>query len=87
MELSELKNIGKEMSKKLHSIGITTAEELIKAGSKDAFFRMKTVYPNICLVHLYTIQGAIDNIDYNMLPESTKADLKMFSDSLKQAQK
>jgi TfoX C-terminal domain. len=87
MELSELKNIGKEMSKKLHSIGITTAEELIKAGSKDAFFRMKTVYPNICLVHLYTIQGAIDNIDYNMLPESTKADLKMFSDGLKQAQK
>ena len=75
------------MSKKLHSIGITTAEELIKAGSKDAFFRMKTVYPNICLVHLYTIQGAIDNIDYNMLPESTKADLKMFSDGLKQAQK
>ena len=87
MELSELKNIGKEMSKKLHNIGITTAEELIKAGSKDAFFRMKTVYPNICLVHLYTIQGAIDNIDYNMLPESTKADLKMFSDGLKQAQK
>ena len=71
------------MSRKLHSIGITTAEELSKTGSKEAFFRLKTVYPNVCLVHLYSIQGAIEDIDYNMLPEATKAELKMYSDSFK----
>lgn len=82
-ELSSMMNIGTEMEKKLKSIGINSAEELIKAGSKEAFFRLKLHYPNVCLVHLYTLQGAIDNIEYNRLTEDIKADLKNFSDSLK----
>lgn len=83
MRLTELKNIGKEMESKLVSIGITNVEELKQLGSKEAFFRLKTVYPEVCLVHLYTIQGAIDNVDFSTLSSATKADLKNFSDSLK----
>lgn len=82
-ELTSMRNIGKEIEKKLKSIGIGSAEELTQIGSKEAFFRLKMRYSNLCLVHLYTLQGAIDNIEYNQLPDEIKRDLKIFSDSLK----
>ncbi len=82
-KLTSMKNIGKEMEKKLTSIGISSAEELAHIGSKEAFCRLKMQYANICLVHLYTLQGAIDNIPYNLLPDEVKRDLKSFSDSVK----
>ena len=78
-----MRNIGKEIEKKLKNVGICSAEELAQAGSKEAFFRLKMRYPNVCLVHLYTLQGAIDNVEYNSLPDEVKRDLKSFSDSLK----
>lgn len=83
VELTLMKNIGKEIEKKLKSVGIHSAEELTKLGSKEAFFRLKVRYPNVCLVHLYTIQGAIDDVEYNQLPDEIKNDLKCFSDNLK----
>ncbi|MDE6201605.1 MAG: TfoX/Sxy family protein [Clostridiales bacterium] len=82
-ELTSMQNIGREMASKLKSVGITTAEELIELGARDAFCRLKEKYPNVCLVHLYTLEGAIQNIEFNNLPEKTKANLKAFSDSLK----
>lgn len=82
-ELTSMRNIGKEMEKKLKSVGVCSAEELIQLGGKEAFFRLKMRYPNICLVHLYTLQGAIYNLDYNQLPDEVKQKLKSFSDSLK----
>lgn len=82
-ELSSMTNIGKEIEKKLISVGIGSAEELTKLGSKEAFLRLKTRYPNVCLVHLYTLQGAIDGTEYNRLPDEVKRDLKSFSDELK----
>ncbi len=82
-DLTTMPNIGKEMASKLKSVEIDTAEELIEIGSKEAFFRLKTKYPQVCLVHLYTLEGAIQNVEFNCLSEETKADLKEFSDSLK----
>ena len=82
-ELTSLKNIGKEIERKLKSVGINSAEELKEIGSKDAFFRLKLKYPEICLVHLYTLEGAIDNIEYNQLSNETKKDLKEFIDQWK----
>lgn len=82
-ELTSMCNIGKEIEKKLKSVGICSAEELMQAGSEEAFVRLKMRYPNVCLVHLYTLQGAIDNIEYNRLPDETKSALKKFSDNLK----
>ena len=76
-------NIGSEMKKKLLSVGIDTAEELIFTGSKEAFSRLKKTYPNVCLVHLYTLEGAITNTEYNSLSTDKKRELKEFSDSLK----
>ncbi len=82
-DLTTMPNIGKEMASKLKSVEIDTAEELIEIGSKEAFFRLKTKYPQVCLVHLYTLEGAIQNVEFHCLSEETKADLKKFSDSLK----
>lgn len=82
-ELTSMMNIGKEMARKLTSIGIESSEKLIDIGAKDAFLRLKQKYPNVCLVHLYTLEGAIHNIEYNRLSEDTKKELKEFSDFLK----
>ncbi len=82
-ELRSLRNIGSEMERKLKAVGICTAEELTQTGSKEAFFRLKARFTNACLVHLYTLQGAIDGVDYNQLPEKVKQELKVFSDGLK----
>ncbi|MGX8834519.1 TfoX/Sxy family DNA transformation protein [Amedibacillus sp. YH-ame6] len=81
--LDHMRNIGKEMKIKLLSIGIRSSKDLIRLGSKEVFMQLKERYPNVCLVHLYVLQGAIDNIDYDKLSEEVKSDLKQFSDSLK----
>ena len=83
MELTKLKNIGAEMEKKLSFIGINTAEDLVRLGSKETFLRLKVAYPEVCLVHLYVLQAAIDGLEFNMLPQNIKDELKAFSDSLK----
>lgn len=82
-QLTSLKNIGKELERKLRAVGIETAEELKEVGSKIAFARLKMHFPRVCLVHLYSLQGAISSIDFNRLPDTVKSDLKAFSNGLK----
>lgn len=82
-ELTAMMNIGKEMARKLTSVGIDTPEKLIELGAMQAFIKLKEAYPNVCLVHLYTLEGAIYNTEYNRLSEDRKKELKAFSDSLK----
>ena len=82
-ELSSMMNIGSEMAKKLTSVGIDSPEKLIETGSKQAFFKLKEAYPSVCLVHLYALEGAICNTEFNSLSEDTKKELKEFSDFLK----
>lgn len=82
-ELTSMMNIGAELARKLASVGIASAEELTEAGSKAAFLKLRETYPNVCLVHLYALEGAVTDREYNMLPEETKRELKEFSDYLK----
>lgn len=82
-ELTAMRNIGKEMARKLTAVGIDSQEKLVEAGARQAFFQLKAVYPNVCLVHLYTLEGAITDTDYNRLSEETKKGLKEFSDCLR----
>lgn len=82
-ELTSLRNIGKEMEKKLTSVGIDSAEKLIESGSKQAFMKLKEAYPSVCLVHLYTLEGAITDVEFNSLSEGKKKELKEFSDFLR----
>lgn len=82
-ELTTMMNIGKEMASKLDSIGIGSPEELIRVGAEQAFLKLKEAYPQVCLVHLYTLEGAICNTEFNCLSEDRKKELKEFSDFLK----
>lgn len=81
--LTSMKNIGKELERKLTAVGVDSPEMLAELGSKHAFFKLKEVYPQVCLVHLYALEGAIQNIEFNGLPEDKKKELKEFSDFLK----
>ncbi|MBD5134800.1 MAG: hypothetical protein HDT39_02365 [Lachnospiraceae bacterium] len=83
-ELTSMMNIGKEMAKKLTAVGIDSSEKLIESGSKQAFLKLKEKYPQVCLVHLYTLEGAVQNTEFNNLSEEKKKELKEFSDFLKE---
>jgi len=82
-QLTSLRNIGKELDKKLKDVNITTAEELKKVGSEEAFIRLKLRDPQVCLVHLYALEGAISDTEYNQLQEDVKQRLKIISDRFK----
>lgn len=82
-DLTSMRNIGPEMARKLTAAGIRAPEELLEAGAKDTFFRLKALYPGVCLVHLYALEGAIRGVEFNSLPPDRKRELKVFSDQLK----
>ncbi len=82
-ELTSMKNIGKEMARKLISVGIDSPEKLKETGAEAAFLKLKQTYPRVCLVYLYTLEGAICHTEFHQLPEGRKKELKAFSDSLK----
>lgn len=82
-KLTSMMNIGREMERKLLSVGISSAEELLAVGPKEAFSRLKAAYPKVCLVHLYTLEGAVSGTEFHSLSEEKKRELKKFSDALK----
>ncbi len=77
-ELTSMKNIGKELERKLKIIGVNSVDDLKRLGSKETFFQLKQRFPKVCLVHLYALEGAITNKEFNTLSEETKEDLKKF---------
>ncbi len=77
-ELTSMMNIGKELERKLKIIGVNSADDLKRLGSKETFFQLKQRFPKVCLVHLYTLEGAITSTEFNKLSEETKADLKKY---------
>ena len=81
-ELTSMVNIGREMARKLTVVGISSAEKLVEVGAKQAFFQLKGVYPQVCLVHLYALEGAVSQTEFNALSAEKKRELKAFSDSL-----
>ena len=70
--------LGKTMEKKLHTVGIHSAEELKNIGSKQAVFRLKEQYPNTCVVILYHLEAAIQGVEMKKLDTVCKAELKAY---------
>ena len=79
-KLTSMRNIGK---RNLNQLVFVLQKNYCKQAVKKPFIRLKMRYPNVCLVHLYTLQGAIDDIEYNQLSDKVKGKLKSFSDSFK----
>ncbi len=70
--------LGRTMEKKLHSVGIHSAEELREIGSKQAVFRLKERYPSTCVVILYHLEAAIRGVGIKELDDDCKAELKAY---------
>ncbi len=70
--------LGKTMERKLHIIGIHSAEELMETGSKQAVFRLKEQYPGTCVVILYHLEATIQGVSIKELDEDCKAELKTY---------
>ena len=82
-KLISMKNIGIEMQRKLESVGIDSPKKLIDIGAEKSFLCLKEHYPKICLVYLYVLEGAINNIEYTKISNKRKSDLKEFYQYLK----
>jgi DNA transformation protein len=76
MKLSELPNIGKELEKKLNSVGIQTPDELAEVGSVAAVKRISSTSDDGCLNMLYALEGAIQGIRWHYLPAEIKKKVK-----------
>lgn len=81
-ELTALANIGKTLADRLEQAGITTSHQLKELGVKEVFVRVKCVYPDACINHLYAIEGAVQNIRWHNISSERKKELKSFYDSL-----
>lgn len=83
MKLTDLPNIGKAIAADLEKCGITTADELRQTGSKEAFIRIRIhADAGACLNKLCALEGALQGIPWNALPDETKSALKTFYKSL-----
>lgn len=75
---SVLMNIGHVLEEKLAAVGILSAKELIKTGSRAAFILLKTEDSTVCINTLYALEGAVHGIKDWQLPAAKKEELKEF---------
>ena len=78
-DLTELKNIGKKIAKRLNEVGIITENELRKVGAVEAHKKIKEKYPDETLpvcYYLYSFEGALKNKHWDAIGEKRKRDLK-----------
>ena len=80
--LEDMPNIGKNIADKLREVGITTPDELQKAGSKKALLRLRERDPGACASQLYALEGAIQGIRWHYLTDYEKQELKEFHKKL-----
>ena len=77
-ELSKMPNIGKVVEKQLNDVGISTVDDLIDLGSKEAWLKIQEIDESACLNRLMALEGAIQNIRWHNLSEEDKDDLRRF---------
>lgn len=77
-ELSKLPNIGKTVEEQLNQVGIHTADELKRIGTKAAWLNIQEIDESACIHRLMALEGAIRGVKKMMLPDDVKADLKEF---------
>lgn len=77
--LTESPNIGATLAEKLEGIGITSLEDVRKAGSKELLTRLAAKDQNgVCLIMLYALEGAVQGIRWHGLSQERKDELKTF---------
>jgi len=77
-KLSKLPNIGRVLEEQLNYAGITTVDDLINMGSKEAWLKIRELDESACLSRLMALEGAIQNIRWHDLSEDDKRNLRDF---------
>lgn len=77
-ELVKLPNIGVKLEEQLTEAGITSAAQLRETGSREAWLRIRSRDPSVCLMRLSALEGAIQGVRWHNLDEQTKRELKDF---------
>lgn len=72
-ELQTLPNIGAEVERQLHNVGITTIAELRAVGSKEAWLRILAHDPSACINRLGGLEGAVRGVRRVELEEDLRA--------------
>jgi DNA transformation protein len=78
-ELSQLRNIGPTIEKRLREVSVRTRTDLEAVGPVEAYRRIKAKHPDrtipVCY-YLYSLQGALLDVYWDDLPEGMKASLR-----------
>jgi len=78
-ELSQLKNIGTVIEKRLNDIGVFSKNDLKKLGAVNAYQKIqnKNLDKNIPVCYyLYSLQGALENKHWDDISEEKKTTLR-----------
>jgi DNA transformation protein and related proteins len=86
-KLSDLPNIGKELEKYLHQVGINTPDELKNIGSCKAFQLIYAIDSTSCMSKLCALEGAIQGIRWHNLDSDSKQRLKEYLNLLQLSSK
>ncbi|WP_295939199.1 TfoX/Sxy family protein [uncultured Alistipes sp.] len=76
--LTALPNVGKVLAQRLMEVGIQTPEELMAAGTENAFLRLKAIDEGACINELMALEGAIQGVRWHSLDEKTRERLRIF---------
>ncbi|MEM7283697.1 MAG: TfoX/Sxy family DNA transformation protein [Pseudomonadota bacterium] len=78
-ELTNLRNIGDTVAKRLEEIGVFTKIDLRKVGSATAYRKIRANHPEsqlpVCY-YLYSLEGALKNKDWRSFSEKQKANMR-----------
>lgn len=82
IQLRDMENIGPELEKRLLAAGISSGEDLMHFGSREAFIRLRQGDSSACLSMLNALEGAIQGQRWHFLPQAIKAELKAYYNKL-----
>lgn len=77
-KLTDLPNIGAHAAEQLAEVGVETAEDLLAIGAEQAWLKMQTIDPGVCIMQLYGLEGAVQGIPKKELDAARKQELKEF---------
>ncbi len=93
-KISEMRNLGPAVEKDLAAAGVFYASQVLKLGPVKTFLkmldgRMKLGRSAGCChaLYLYSIYGAIHNLDWREIPAKKKKEFKILTDKLRKSGK
>lgn len=77
-KLTDLPNIGKEIEKQLHAIGVSSYKDLKELGAEQAWLKIREKDASACYNRLLGLEGALKKVKKTMISHDRKAALKEF---------